>query len=339
MKRDWLTSIKHLWLPAVLAGFLAGCAGGPGPVQQRKEVIGKNDRFTIILAQSDDSYAAIAQRHLGQASLGWRIAEFNKYRDLALNTPVIIPMVDLNPTGITETAVQRVPILCYHRFTSAGKPDKLEVTAAQFEDQILFIKKSGFTVVSLSDFYSFTQGKKQLPRKSVVITIDDGYRTIYSIAYPIIQRHQIPVTAFIYPDFLGSGAALNWAQIREMKNSGLIDFQSHSKSHSKLSERGRLESPAAYKTRIATELDASKSVIGKQLGEPVDFIAYPYGGADASIADRTRAAGYNAAATVVRGLNSAYASTYLLRRDMVFGSDTLAIFARRLGIAPDAKAP
>jgi peptidoglycan/xylan/chitin deacetylase (PgdA/CDA1 family) len=326
-------------IASVSAALLTGCASTPSAPQPRRELLGRNEKFAIIMPRADDSYAAIAQRQLGQATQGWRIAEFNKYREIQVGVPVVVPLEDLNPTGVTQSGVQRVPILCYHRFAAGGKPDKLEVTAAQFEEQILYLKRNGFTVVSLADFHAFTLGKKQLPRKSVVITIDDGYRSIYSIAYPIIQKHRIPVTAYIYPDFLGSGAALNWAMIREMQSGGLIDFQSHSKSHTKLSAQGRRESRQAYLARIASELEASKAVISKQLGKAVSYIAYPYGGTDAYVADKTRDFGYANGTTVVRGLNAAYAPQYLLRRDMVFGSDSLAMFAQRLGVPPEKKTP
>jgi peptidoglycan/xylan/chitin deacetylase (PgdA/CDA1 family) len=315
---------------------LAGCATAPVPTKPVREVLGRNSRYAIVMAQADDTYADIAQRHLGTAILGWRIGEFNNYKPLATRTPVIVPLVDTNTTGITRGGVQRVPILCYHRFTSGGKPDKLEVTASQFDEQITFIKRNGYTIVSFADFNEFLRGKKQLPRKSVVVTIDDGYRTIYSVAFPIIQRHKIPVTAFIYPDFLGSGAALTWPQIKEMNASGLISFQSHSKSHSNMTIPLKGETQAAYVQRVTIELEVPKSVIGKQLGKSVDFIAYPYGGTNAMIADRTQQAGFDSAATVIRGTNPAFAATYLLRRDMVFGTDTLALFAKRLGIPADA---
>jgi peptidoglycan/xylan/chitin deacetylase (PgdA/CDA1 family) len=330
--------IKSALLSAVMTGVLAACASVPRAPEARREILGKNDYFTVILARPDDSYAAISQRYHGTPALAWRIAEFNRYKEIAANTSIVVPMLDLNTTGVTQAGEQRVPILCYHRFTSGSRPDKLEVTAAQFEEQILFLKKNGFTVVSLADFHDFNKGHKQLPKKSVVITIDDGYRSIYSVAFPIIKRHRIPVTAYIYTDFLNSGAALTWAQIREMQNSGLIDFQSHSKSHSKLSEQGRRESKQAHLARIETELVSARNTISKQTGKPVDFIAYPYGSADAYVAARAKEAGFANAATVLRGTNPVYAPTFLLRRDMVFGSDTLATFATRIGLRPGRKA-
>jgi peptidoglycan/xylan/chitin deacetylase (PgdA/CDA1 family) len=325
------------FLAVALTSLMAACASAPRQQAPRPEILGKNDYFTIILARPGDSYAAISERYHGTPALAWRIAEYNRNKDIAAGTSIVVPMLDLNVTGVTQAGVQRVPILCYHRFTTGGRPDKLEVTAAQFEEQILFLKKNGYTIVSLADFHEFNKGRKQLPKKSVVITIDDGYRSIYSIAYPIIQRHRIPVTAYIYNDFLGSGAALTWAQIREMQSGGLINFQSHSKSHSKLSEQGRRESKPAHMARIETELAGSRSAISKQTGKPVDYIAYPYGGTDAYVAARAKEAGYANAATVLRGSNPAYAPTFLLRRDMIFGSDTLATFAARLGIRPEQK--
>jgi peptidoglycan/xylan/chitin deacetylase (PgdA/CDA1 family) len=332
---------SQIWpaiVSAVMTGVLAACASAPRAPEQRREIIGKNDYFTVILARPDDSYAAISQRYHGTPVLAWRIAEFNRFKEITANTSIVVPMLDLNTTGVTQTGVQRVPILCYHRFTTRSRPEKLEVTAAQFEEQILFLKKNGFTVVSLEDFHEFNKGRKQLPKKSVVITIDDGYRSIYSVAYPIIQRHRIPVTAYIYTDFLNSGAALTWAQIHEMQSSGLIDFQSHSKSHSKLSEQGKRESKPAHLARIETELVGSRSTISKQMGKSIDFIAYPYGGADAYVAARAKEAGFANAATVLRGANPVYAPTYLLRRDMVFGTDTLATFATRVGLRLDRNA-
>jgi peptidoglycan/xylan/chitin deacetylase (PgdA/CDA1 family) len=316
---------------AIFVALLSACASKPVSVPVTREVIGRNNHFAIMLAQPGDSYADIALRYLDSESLGWRIAEFNNYKPLERRTPVIIPLADLNTTGVTRAGVQRVPVLCYHRFTSGGKPDKLEVTAAQFEEQMTYLRQNGYSIVSFADFNGFLRGQKQLPRKSVVITIDDGYRTIYSVAWPIIQRFKIPVTAFIYPDFIGSGAALTWSQIRELRVSGLISFQSHSKSHTNMLAPAKGETQAAYSQRVATELEASRSLIGKQLGQQVDVIAYPYGGANPYVVERTRAAGYDTAATVVRGTNPAYASTFLVRRDMIFGTDTLAMFARRLG--------
>ncbi len=329
--QDTRTHAGQKILATCLAVYLAACASKPLTQAPRNEVIGSNARYMIVLAREGDSYAALADRYLGMSTLGWRIAEFNKYVPVVAAKPVIVPREDFNTTGITQSGVQRVPILCYHRFTSGNSRDRLEVSDGQFEEQIIFLKKNGYTVVSMADFDAFIRGKKQLPRKSVVITIDDGYRSIYNVAYPIIQRHRIPVTAYIYTDFIGSGAALTWAQVKDMSRSGLVDIQSHTKSHSKLSERGKSETASAYAARIDAELETSRAAIAKQIGMPVVYLAYPYGGTNASIADKAGVAGYANATTVIRGVNAAFAPRHLLRRDMVFGTDSLALFARRLG--------
>ncbi len=334
---NWLPAGQKI-LAACLAVCLASCASKPAPQSPRNEVIGSNARFMIVLARPGDSYAALADRYLGTPRLGWRIAEFNKNMAIAADKPVIVPREDFNTTGITQTGVQRVPILCYHRFTSGNSRDRLEVSGAQFEEQMSYLKRNGYTVVPLADFDAFIRGKKQLPKKSVVVTIDDGYRSIYSIAYPIIQRHRIPVTAYIYTDFIGSGAGLTWTQAKEMSRSGLIDIQSHTKSHSKLSERGKSETASAYAARIDAELETSRATIARQIGAPVIYLAYPYGGTNAPISEKARAAGYANSTTVIRGVNAAFAPHHLLRRDMVFGTDSLSMFARRLGAATESTA-
>ena len=68
----------------------------------------------------------------------------------------------------------------------------------------------------------------------MVITIDDGYRSTYEVAFPVLKRHSFPATVFLYSDFVGAGDALTWAQMKEMTQSGLIDIQPHSKSHANL---------------------------------------------------------------------------------------------------------
>jgi peptidoglycan/xylan/chitin deacetylase (PgdA/CDA1 family) len=111
-----------------------------------------------------------------------------------------------------------------------------------------------------------------------VITVDDGFRSAYDIAFPVLKSYGFRATFFIYTDFLGGGRSLTWPLINEMRTSGVIDIQSHSKTHTSFSPGdGEMETSASYAARIKTELEPPKAALERQLGEPVTQLAYPYG--------------------------------------------------------------
>ena len=141
-----------------------------------------------------------------------------------------------------------------------------------------YLKNNNYNVITLADLEGFLKASRPIPPRSVVITVDDGFRSAYDIAYPILKPYGFRATFFIYTDFLGGGRSLTWAAINEMRASGMIDIQSHSKSHASFSPAdGEMESNAAYAARIRTEIDPPKATLERQLGSPVNHLAYPYG--------------------------------------------------------------
>src|SRR5262249_51914481 len=140
-----------------------------------------------------------------------------------------------------------------------------------------YLARNGYTVVPLRRLLSFLQGKDPLPAKTVAITIDDGYRSTYEIAYPILRKHGFPATVFLYTDFVGAPDAMSWAQMREMVASGLIEIQPHSKSHANLTLRLRGETEVRYKERVKREVEKPIALLRDRLGTASFAYAYPYG--------------------------------------------------------------
>jgi peptidoglycan/xylan/chitin deacetylase (PgdA/CDA1 family) len=140
-----------------------------------------------------------------------------------------------------------------------------------------------------------------LPERAVVLTADDGHRTVYSDMFPLIQRLKIPVTLFIYPSAISNADyAMTWAQLAEMKASGLVDIQSHTFWHPNFNvERKRL-TPAAYEKFTQDQLLKSKAVLEQRFGEKVDLLAWPFGIRDDQLDQWAQAAGYVAAFTIER---------------------------------------
>ena len=128
-----------------------------------------------------------------------------------------------------------------------------------------YLAQNGYRVIPLAQLARFLEGKEPLPKKTVVITIDDGYRATYQIAYPILKKYGFPATVYLYSDFVGASDALTWPQMQEMVRSGLIEIQPHSKTHANLTVRLPGESEAKYAERMRREVDAPIAAISERL--------------------------------------------------------------------------
>jgi peptidoglycan/xylan/chitin deacetylase (PgdA/CDA1 family) len=241
---------------------------------------------------------------------------------------VVVPLHPVNPRGVYADGYQTVPILAYHRF--GNKDGKMIVTPEAFATQMKFLADNGYRVVRLSELTDFLAGKRGLPSRAVVITIDDGFASIYEHAYPILKKHGFPATVFVYTDFIGARDALTWAQMREMIASGLVDIQSHSKSHESLAMPLAGESDAAYRKRLDNELKASREILQRNLPTRVSIFAYPYGDSSAIAVERVTKDDYQLAVTVNPGGNPFFAQPMLLQRTMIFGDHDIEAFKARL---------
>ncbi len=310
-------------------------AATPRPVRDaappaRGVVLGRNERVLIYMPQAGDTWAGIAARYLGNAAQAWRITEVNRgERSPEPGVPVAVPLVAPNPLGVGADGLQRVTILCYHRVGSGGS--KMMISPQRFEAQLDWLAANGYAVVSLDDVAAFMAGRKDLPDKAVAITFDDGYESVWRHAYPALRKRGMPATLFVYTDFVGAGDALSWAQMDEMRRSGLVDIQAHSKSHRNLAERLPGESDATYRARLDTELAAPRAAIERALpGTKVRHFAYPYGDANEAVLDAMRRQGYELGLTVVPTLVPFYAAPLMLGRVMVYGDFELDEFKARV---------
>ena len=201
---------------AVVAAFmLAACAEAPQrpaaatpelPVAQRGELLARDESFAIVVAGPGEDLGLLAQRYLGDRSKRWWIAEFNAIEEVRSGQTVVIPLKAANPSGVYANGYLTIPILCYHRFGS--RSSQLAVTPAAFEAQMDYLARNGYQVIPLSRLIGFLERGEPVPRKSVVLTIDDGYRSTYEIAFPILRKHGFPATVFLYGDFVGAPDAL-----------------------------------------------------------------------------------------------------------------------------------
>jgi peptidoglycan/xylan/chitin deacetylase (PgdA/CDA1 family) len=149
--------------------------------------------------------------------------------------------------------------------------------------------------------------------------------------FPLIQRYRVPVTLFIYPSAISNAPyALTWQQLAEMKNSGLVDVQSHTYWHPNFrTERKRLAADA-FQQLVRNQLVWSKQAIERHLGGSVDLLAWPFGIYDPELIREAAKAGYVAAFSVDRRPATLAESIMALPRYIVSDHDRGGAFAHLL---------
>ena len=222
--------------------------------------------------------------------------------------------------------LNKAAILMYH---SIGDNDAFFTTSSHtFAKQMDYLDKHGFKVISLEELLNNFKNKKKIEAKTIVLTFDDGYEDNYTNAFPILQKYNFPATIFLTTDLIGQTAnfkMLDWSQIKIMHQSGLIDFEPHTASHAKLTKLSAQE--------ITKEIDASKTIIEKQLDKTCNFFAYPFGEYNHQVINIVKDH-FQAAVTVKTGSVSPVDCLFELKRNSIDSQTSWAQFiGQALGLS------
>ena len=198
-----------------------------------------------------------------------------------------------------------VPIIMYHQVTHTDHPQPNWVSPENFEWQMAYLKDHGYDVIPLDDLVMSARAGKVLPRKSVVITFDDGYENNYTHAFKILKKYGFPATIFVPSDKVNTKGRLTWDQMKEMIASG-IDIGSHTQTEAYL--------PDLPFERQQREIRSSRDTLEQNLGITVDHFAYPIGGFSEDIKAIVKEAGYKSASTTNRGYDRFNKDVFELNR-------------------------
>lgn len=226
-------------------------------------------------------------------------------------------------------------VLCYHIVEAPAAP-RMHIDRETFRQHLRYLEMTGYNVVPLRHVYEFVTGKRaSLPKNAVVITIDDGWRSTYTEAFPELQKRKFPFTVFIYPNIIGKTSnALSWEQIRIMAKAG-VDIQSHALTHPYLTRRKhRSMNDDAYAAWLRKELAESRRILEKESGKKVQFLAYPYGDYDDRVATAAAKAGYSAALTCDFGRVKKGSDPLKMKRFVIDDKMDFAAFRKYLGATP-----
>lgn len=237
-----------------------------------------------------------------------------------------------------EYGPHRVPCLLYHQLQARGGAHPLEVDpvyvcyADSFSEQMDYLKEAGYTTLTLGQFLDARRNPAKLPVKPVLVTLDDGFASNYTIAYPVLKKHGQTATIFVTPDrtshnfktFAHLDQPLTDEQIRELARGG-IDIQSHGLTHRFLTDLDDSD--------LRRELEESRAILERITGRPVRFLAIPGGAYDRRVRRMALDVGYEAVFCMRKGSAGISQDPYLLPRMVISRDMTLEEFRRLLSPA------
>jgi peptidoglycan/xylan/chitin deacetylase (PgdA/CDA1 family) len=215
-------------------------------------------------------------------------------RSLSFFAVLVSGLVNSQTLQADDSAV----VFMYHRFGEDKYPTT-SIKVEQFRTQLAYLQDGGFNVIPLSDLMAFLSEGQSLPKKAVVITIDDAYRSIYEVAYPLLKEYAYPFTVFVSSDPVDSNLPnyLSWDQIREMASMG-VTFANHGAGHFYMVRKLPGESERDRQMRISADIDKGWHRLTEELSDEhkplAGIFAYPYGEYDMKVADQLQQRAYMA---------------------------------------------
>jgi peptidoglycan/xylan/chitin deacetylase (PgdA/CDA1 family) len=314
-----------------------GCATAPtqpsmaGPAPEPAQAIPKTERecrsneYVVLTAISTDTYESLALDYLGDESLAYLISEFNGDAQILPGKEIVIPLKPVNPGGIYPGGYQTVPVLVYHQISPNKSSSRITVSEETFEQQMAYLKNNGYHVVTIKQFLDFIGYRRRPPKKSVLITLDDGWKSARTIAYPILKKYGFTAVLFLYTDIIESKQSplsLNWDDVRALNESGVFEIGSHTVTHSDLNK--------ISDDQLQWELAESQRLIFEKSGVKTDILAYPDGVFNDKVIKVMKNVGYKAGFTVNRGGNPFFNNPFSLKRSMVYNSENIDNFVKLL---------
>ena len=240
------------------------------------------------------------------------------------------PVLYSRPPVVTA----KLPILMYHRISPNGSRPQARycVTPESFEEQLNYLRDSGYYSVSPEVWQKAIETKQPLPGRAIFITFDDGYLDFASYAWPLLKKYGFGATVFLVTEEVGgynqwdtaygeTVPLLGWKEIRQLHLEG-VSFGSHSVTHSYLT--------ALSSSDVVREGIQSRMILERELNMPIKSFAYPYGDVNPVVQHLIGACGYLFGFSCRPGLSHFQDPLLALSRIEVKGTDNFEQFVRQL---------
>lgn len=215
---------------------------------------------------------------------------------------------------------ETIPVLMYHEISDEGT-NYLYVSPDEFDAHLEYIHENGYTPVTLKQVYYHWEKGIPLPQKPIVLTFDDGYRSMYTRVLPKLQEYGYRATFFIISGTVWSDWALSKDMIREMSAAGM-EIGSHGHTHQQMT--------GCTAEELTQELFGSKQELEEIIGKPVLSICYPEGRHNDAVIEAAKAAGYACGVVTLYGIANESQGVYTLNRIRVCRGDTAEQLGERI---------
>lgn len=210
----------------------------------------------------------------------------------ALLALLLLSLTACQSSGDSENPYRgrTLPVLMYHHVVEDGQAcNDMTVTVSRLREDLQWLEDNGYTTVLPRELAA----GEPLPEKPVLITFDDGYRSNYTLAFPVFQEFEakVVISVIVYMPDNAASDFITWAMCREMMDSGLIEIGSHSYFLHNLGERDGsfdpegvngiqrepTETDGEFQARVLDDIQKSYDLIAEKLEAPPTFFAYPFG--------------------------------------------------------------
>jgi len=234
---------------------------------------------------------------------------------LPTGTPTVLQTS--TPAWVYYPAGQiQVPILLYHRISESEPENRYEVSVENFRLQMEFLSKNGFTTITPVQFSKVILKGGDLPLKPIIVTFDDGYRSVYEFAFPILKQYGLQGVVYVITGFMGTAPYMNADQLVELFANGW-EIGSHTVSHEDL-----VKNPA----QANSQMTESKDYLENLLGIKTLTIAYPYGKANKITTNMAAKNGYFAGMGLGVSNKHSIETLYFLSRQEIKSNCDLSCF-------------
>lgn len=219
--------------------------------------------------------------------------------------------------------------LCYHQVEPTAS-SRYSLDVEKFRSQLKYFKDRNFRSLNSDELLAAIASDTPAHENLLAITFDDGFKTVFDYAFPVMQEYGFKGIVCIYPSFIGSRLAMSWEQLDTLIKAGW-SVECHSMSHSNLASR--YQNPEQEKSFLEHEIVNSRKLIETRLGNKVKLMVWPYG----VYTDRSllvaKEAGFAGAMTVDGGSNYQGLSPWQIKRQVIYSSDDMNKFLIRCGMA------
>lgn len=200
----------------------------------------------------------------------------------------LLLFLSLNALAQSESGV----ILLYHHVDD-DTPPSTTISPNEFRGHLEYLRNNNFNVMPLDEMLDKLSSQQAIAEKAVAISFDDGYESIYQIAFPLLQEFNFPFTVFVStgPIDRQQGNYMNWAEIAEMSSAG-VTIANHMVEHPYMLERMENETQQQWLNRLREEILEAQASIKQYTGQDHKLLAYPYGEYDPQIKQLVASLGF-----------------------------------------------